>query len=209
MVHAFQRHTLSATAGQSAVTTLAPDDPSAVARAGTRLLSFHASDARALRCRPAKTSPGPSGSFELQCTSLAMPIGPHTWVVTACDAECALAERQLVFRWLLMVEGSMPTVSKWYEAMGLPSDGRKRLKIRIHNAEGVRKVLICSSSAPEICAPTIDRLTLPAKGFAFLDLSFFPQQEVRGGGLSFTLWILAVPSVGKHGYSSSCLCDLE
>jgi hypothetical protein len=133
--HALESRVVMATAGQSTQITLSASGNDGLSSAPPiRSVVFHASS-HILACRSAAVGVG--GSVEAQATICPLSVGERAVVVTACDAESALGD-QIVHGWLLRILTTAPAVSRRYEALGLPSDRQKRVKIKIANPEPQR-----------------------------------------------------------------------
>eukprot|EP01052_Picozoa_sp_SAG31_P021524 SAG31_NODE_1670_length_7567_cov_13.084360_3_plen_230_part_00 len=199
--HAMDMHTVACKTGQDVFTTLSGrllgGTPS---HAAPRTLLFRPVDMGAVECRPPNTTVAADGTFDAYCRISTPAVGTRSWLVTACDAEGPLPQRQLMHRWLLTVAATAPEISARYEALGLPNDRQKRMKIKVTNPESARhstvdqvvacfnaahchcthtgdgrKVLSVVSDQPHIAWPLNNRLALTAGGSGFLEIVFEPQ----------------------------------
>ena len=73
-------------------------------------------------------------------------LGQHSWMVTLVDADRRLGLRTALWSWLVEACVELPKVSRRYEALNLPADGHKQLKIKFE----VRK------SPFPFCAPHLE-----------------------------------------------------
>lgn len=67
-------------------------------------------------------------------------VGQHKMVVTC--VECTsnrLCQREILWSWLVSATVAAPHVSQHYEALGLPDDREKRVKIRFENKHASTK----------------------------------------------------------------------
>ena len=107
-------------------------------------------------------------------------LGQHTWLVTLVGAEpgLRLGSRQAIWSWLVRAKVSLPpTIHRRYEAMGLPSDGSKWLKIKFENPHAEPRVYSLMTTLPRLLRFGFPSLAIPAKGVAFAELEFMPQPE--------------------------------
>ena len=99
-------------------------------------------------------------------------VGQHKMVVTC--VECTsnrLCQREILWSWMVSATVAAPHISQHYEALGLPDDREKRVKIRFENKHASTKNFMVSSHAllrhDSACVLTRARFETVAHGSAF------------------------------------------
>ena len=125
VLHSLEDRPILTTAGQAAETQLVMrllNDYGASSATAPRRVFYRSSAPTSLEIAPSnETKLGLGGLLEASArVRPGRPVGKHSWVVTCVEAEGRLAQREVLWSWLVSTTVAPPLISRRYEAYGLP-----------------------------------------------------------------------------------------
>lgn len=125
VLHSLEDRPILTTAGQAAETQLAMrllNDYGASSATAPRNVVYRSSAPASLEIAPSnETKLGLGGLVEASASVRpGRPVGHHSWVVTCVEADGRLAQRELLWSWLVSTTVAPALISRRYEAYGLP-----------------------------------------------------------------------------------------
>ena len=125
VLHSLEDRPILTTAGQAAETQLVMrllNDYGASSATAPRRVVYRSSAPTSLEIAPSnETKLGLGGLLEASArVRPGRPVGKHSWVVTCVEAEGRLAQREVLWSWLVSTTVAPPLISRRYEAYGLP-----------------------------------------------------------------------------------------